>query len=96
MSIFEIAMLVCFGAAWPLSIYKSWKSRQIAGKSLLFLVVILIGYIAGIFHKIFFNYDKVVFLYGLNGIMVATDIVLYFRNSYYEVKASVEKGDGNE
>jgi hypothetical protein len=34
MSVFEIAMLVCFGAAWPVSIYKSLKTRAVAGKSL--------------------------------------------------------------
>ena len=53
MSIFEIIMLICFGAAWPLSIYKSYTSRSTEGKSVSFLIVILIGYVAGILHKIF-------------------------------------------
>jgi len=80
MSIFEIIMLLCFGAAWPFSIYKSYKSRSVEGKSLLFLLVIFIGYGSGILHKIFFYYDKVIFLYLLNMVMVGTDILLYFRN----------------
>ena len=80
MSIFEIIMLVCFGAAWPVSIYKSWTSKNTAGKSVLFLYAILIGYIAGVLHKIIFAYDGVIYLYILNGLMVSTDIVLYYRN----------------
>ena len=44
-------MLICFGAAWPFSIYKSLKSKSTAGKSLIFLIVVEVGYIAGIIHK---------------------------------------------
>jgi len=80
MSIFEIVMLVCFGAAWPFSLYWSYRSRTNAGKSLFFLGVVFLGYISGIIHKIFFSPDPVIFLYILNGIMVAADICLYFRN----------------
>jgi len=79
-SIFEILMLVCFGAAWPFSIYKSYKSRSNSGKSVVFLYVVLIGYASGIFHKICYNSDWVIYLYGLNGLMVLTDIILYSRN----------------
>ncbi|MDN5351352.1 MAG: hypothetical protein PWQ12_268 [Clostridiales bacterium] len=80
MSIFEMVMLLCFGAAWPLSIYKSWTSRSSEGKSLLFLCVILLGYIAGILNKILVNMDWVIILYIINFIMVFTDTMLYFRN----------------
>ena len=44
----ETLMLICFGAAWPLSILKSWRARTARGKSLGFLMVILLGYTAGI------------------------------------------------
>ena len=80
MSIFEIIMLVCFGAAWPFSIYKSYKAKSTQGKSASFLVIILIGYAAGILNKIFYNFDNVVYLYAINMIMVALDLVLYMRN----------------
>ena len=46
--ILETLMLVCFGAAWPLSIVKSWRARTARGKSLGFLAVILLGYAAGL------------------------------------------------
>jgi hypothetical protein len=77
---FEIVMLVCFGAAWPVSIYKSLKTRQVAGKSLPFLVIILVGYMAGILHKILFRFDLVIYLYALNALMVSIDILVYLRN----------------
>ncbi|MGV1098547.1 hypothetical protein ACUUL3_03955 [Thiovibrio sp. JS02] len=80
MSIFEIIMLVCFGAAWPFSLYRSWRSRTNAGKSLFFLCVVLAGYVAGVLHKVFHSFDPVIYLYMLNGFMVAGDILLYFRN----------------
>ena len=78
--IFEIVMLLCFGAAWPVSIYKSYTSRTTAGKSVTFLFIVLIGYIAGIFHKVFNNLDFVIWLYIMNAAMVSIDILLYMRN----------------
>ncbi len=92
MSVFEIIMLVCFGAAWPVSIYKSVKTRQVAGKSLPFLVIIVVGYVAGVLHKIFVHYDLVIFLYILNALMVSADIALYLRNRVYHVRQSLAEG----
>ena len=89
MSVFEITMLVCFGAAWPVSIYKSLRTRAVAGKSLFFLLIVFVGYVAGILHKIVFRYDLVIFLYALNALMVGIDIVLYLRNRLYHVRKSL-------
>lgn len=80
MSVFEIGMLVCFGAAWPINIYKSVKSRTAAGRSILFQWAILAGYICGIAHKLLYSNDVVLYLYILNFVMVAIDTMLYFRN----------------
>ena len=80
MSPFEIGMLLCFGAAWPFSICRSYTSRQNAGKSVVFLYVVLAGYVSGVLHKLLYSFDKVIYLYMLNGLMVLTDIVLYYRN----------------
>ncbi len=88
MSVFDILMLVCFGAAWPFSIYKSLKTRQIAGKSVVFLAVVFCGYVSGTIHKFFYRFDYVVILYILNGLMVLTDMILYFRNRLERLKAS--------
>jgi uncharacterized membrane protein YbjE (DUF340 family) len=80
MSIFEIIMLICFGAAWPFSIYRSYKSKSVKGKSFIFLFVVFIGYIAGILHKVFYNFDNVIYLYTLNMVMVGIDMGLFLRN----------------
>lgn len=84
MSIFEIIMLICFGAAWPFSLRRSYLARTNAGKSLVFLTVVLLGYFSGIMHKIFYSPDKVIWLYALNGLMVAGDIGLYWRNRRFD------------
>ena len=80
MSVFEVIMLLCFGAAWPFSIYRSYKSKSIAGKSWAFLLILIVGYLAGILHKLFYHYDHVIYLYILNMTMVVIDLLLYVRN----------------
>lgn len=80
MSVFEAMMVMCFGAAWPVSIAKSYRSRRNSGKSVVFLCIVLTGYISGILHKVHYNMDQLVWLYVLNACMVATDIGLYIRN----------------
>lgn len=77
-------MMICFGAAWPFSIYRSWKSHSTQGKSLFFLVILLVGYTAGILNKIFFSFDYVVWLYVLNMVMVSIDTALWLRNNAEE------------
>lgn len=79
--IFEVLMLVCFGAAWPVSICKSYRSRTTAGKSVVFLVIVEIGYAAGICFKLTGTLDYVSALYVLNSLMVLVDIGLYWRNT---------------
>ena len=87
MSVFEIIMLVCFGAAWPFSLYKSYVTRDTKGKSIVFLYIVVIGYMSGILHKLMYSRDFVVFLYTLNMLMVSADIVLYYRNRKIQSKA---------
>lgn len=88
MSVFEIMMLLCFGFAWPTSIYKSYKARSNKGKSLQFLIIIFVGYISGILHKLFYAYDFVIFLYAINLIMVGIDLCLYVRNRRLDAATS--------
>ena len=80
MSVFELIMLTCFGISWPISILKSWKTKSTTGKSLMFMIIILIGYVAGITHKILYSFDFVVYAYIFNFLMVSVDITLYFFN----------------
>ena len=81
LEILETGMLFCFGFAWPFNIYKSYNARSNTGKSLMFLIVIWLGYLLGIFYKAFSpDHDFVLWLYVINIVMVSTDIALYYRN----------------
>lgn len=84
MSIFEALMLISFGAAWPIQLYKSYTSRKTAGKSIAFSYVVIFGYLAGITHKILYNRDIVLGLYILNLVMVSCDVLIYYRNKRIE------------
>lgn len=79
MSIFEAIMLICFGASWPAAVYKTYKTKNVEGKSLLFLSLILIGYIAGMTHKVLNSFDFVFWLYVANFALVMCDFILYFK-----------------
>ena len=85
MQIFEIIMLICFGLSWPISVYKSIKSKSTKGKSAVFIIAIIIGYISGIIGK-FVNHQisYVVILYCINLVVVSADLCLYFYNSKRE------------
>lgn len=89
MSPYEITMLVCFGASWPFSVHRTWKTKNVVGKSPIFLSLVIIGYIGGIIHKVFYNLDLVVWLYVLNAVMVAADLSLWFRYRNRPHSASV-------
>ena len=81
--ILEIIMLICFGASWPFNVVKSYKARTTKGKSLTFLILVIVGYIAGIVSKFTSTVEPkwyVVFFYILNAVMVSVDLALYFRN----------------
>ena len=103
MQIFEFIMLACFGLSWPISVYKSIKSKSTKGKSLVFMLAIIIGYISGIIGKVVngqINYVLAVYCFNL--FVVTVDLILYFvynrrnktnyarkvnNNSNYSIKA---------
>ena len=93
--LFEIIMIVSFGASWPLNVMKSYKARTTKGKSLPFLCLIFFGYIAGIISKFLnesymANFGEkwyVLFFYVLNLIMVGADLILYARNKKLDKEA---------
>ena len=86
MSIFEIGMLVCFGFSWPVNIMKAWKARTTANQSLLFLIVVDLGYACGITHKILYSTDLALVFYILNFTMVFVNICIYLRNLVLDKK----------
>ncbi len=94
-NLFEALMIICFGISWPISIYKSVKSRTAKGKSLSFEIFVWIGYIFGITRKFlqisggtgldWLFYLGLVF-YLLNLAEITIDIALYFRNKGLDKK----------
>ena len=92
MQIFEFIMLACFGLSWPISVYKSIKSKSTQGKSIVFIIAIIIGYISGIIGKIVnHQLTYVLIIYCFNLIVVSFDLVLFFINRKNEKKI-LEKG----
>lgn len=83
--LFEVFMLICFGISWPISVVKSIRSKSTGGKSLVFTIVIIVGYICGIISKISAgNVTYVLWLYFFNLLMVGTDLVVYIINKRRE------------
>ena len=92
--ILEVIMVLSFGASWPFNVIKSYKARTAKGKSILFLCLILFGYVAGIASKFmndaymasFATKWYVLVFYILNFIMVFADLLIYFRNKKLDKK----------
>ncbi len=80
-SFFEMMMLICFGVSWPFNILRSYRSRTAKGKSILFSVCVLVGYLCGLVGKFLAgNLTYVVVFYVLDLVMVCIDLVLTVRN----------------
>lgn len=88
--IFEMCMVILFGVSWPVNIFKSYKSKTAKGKSVIFLILIFLGYLSGIIGKIVTNnITYVLIFYVLNIVMVAFDIFLFYRNKKIDNKKLV-------
>ena len=93
MYLFEVIMLLCFGISWPISIYKSVSTHKVSGKSPLFMVIIMIGYTAGIINKYLHSNNWIIWMYLINLIMVGVDLILYYKFSPLEEKKIVTKSE---
>ena len=78
--ILEAVMLICFGMSWPVSILKSVRTRHVNDKSMGFMTLVFIGYVAGLIGKIIIgDFHILIILYPINAILVATDITFYLK-----------------
>lgn len=85
--IFETIMLVCFGFSWPMNLIKAYNAKTAKGTSLPFILLIIIGYVAGITAKIVTGQTNYVLAaYVLNLAIVLLNLVIYFRNSTLDKK----------
>lgn len=92
--VFEVGMLLCFAAAWPLNIIRAYRARTAVGTSIGFMTIIEVGYVLGILNKVVrddINY--VVAFYVLDIVLVGIGMALYFRNLRLDrIKASESSG----
>ena len=91
-------LITFIGHEAPNKSIKSYKARSAKGKSITFLILIFVGYIAGIASKFcneaymasFASKWYVLVFYFLNITMVGIDIALYIRNRALDKKNGVE------
>lgn len=93
MSVFEAGMMVCFGISWPVAALKTYKCKCVHGKSIHFSMLILLGYVCGIAHKVLDDMDWVFWLYIMNTFFLLVDMYLYYL--YRNNKAPIEPVDDN-
>lgn len=77
-SVWEVLFLACFAVSWPISIVKSLRTGIVIGKSPIFMILIILGYIFGIVHKVLNDFDPVTWLYLFNATLVGVDLAIYF------------------
>ena len=83
--VLEAVMLLCFGFSWPISLASNIRAKTAQTMSLQFILLITLGYVAGITSKIIrhqFNYVFAVYIFNL--LMVSGNIVVYFINRSYD------------
>lgn len=86
-SIFETVMLLCFGFSWPMNLIKAYNAKTAKGTSLPFILLIIIGYVAGITAKIVTGQTNYVLAaYILNLAIVLLNLAIYFRNTSLDKK----------
>lgn len=86
----EFFMLFAFGFSWPFAIARTYKAghsgKGVAGKSPMFMIIILVGYVCGIASKLVcpipegltWLQDKwLVLVYLIDMALVSTDLGLY-------------------
>ena len=86
MGLLEFLMLFCFGFSWPFSIAKSIRSKTTKGKSLAFMLLVFLGYVFGIVHKVLYDFNWVTWAYVVLLALVGVDLALYWVNGRREGK----------
>ncbi|MFR4477078.1 MAG: PQ-loop domain-containing transporter [Ruminococcus callidus] len=90
--ILETAMLICFGCSWPINLVKNYKCRSAKGMSLPFILLLMVGYIAGISAKFILGVNvhnaHVLVVYLLNLAMVTANLFVYFGTALWIARQS--------
>lgn len=90
--ILEAVMLMCFGFSWPISVIRNIRARTAKSMSLGFILLIIVGYIAGIGAKIYTrNYGYVLIVYFLNLMAVSANLAVYFINRMHDRRREMQR-----
>ena len=80
--ILEFGMLFAFGFSWPFAIARTYRAKRVDGKSPMFMIIVIIGYLFGIAaHLVEGSKLWLCWVYFLDMALVSTDLALYFRYS---------------
>ena len=75
-------MLFAFGFSWPFAIARTYRAKRVDGKSPMFMINVIIGYLFGIAaHLVEGSKLWLCWVYLLDMALVSTDLALYFRYS---------------
>ena len=89
----EFMMLALFGVSWPFAIAKTYRAKRVDGKSPLFEVIVIAGYLCGIASHLVSGVGMwVIGIYAVDILLVSTDLALY---CYYSIK-NRRAADGDE
>ena len=80
--VFEIIMLICFGLSWPVNAVRAWKAGTARSTSAFFLIIVMVGYAAGIVAKLLSPSYRwyVLAAYIINLVDVGINFGIYLRN----------------
>ena len=74
----EFGMLFAFGFSWPFAIARTYRSKSVDGKSPMFMVIVILGYMCGIAsHLVEGTKLWLVAVYLADIALVSTDLALY-------------------
>ena len=80
----EFMMLALFGVSWPFAIAKTYRAKRVDGKSPLFEVIVIAGYLCGIASHVVSGVGMwVIGIYAVDILLVSTDLALY---CYYSIR----------
>lgn len=83
-------MLICFGFSWPINLIKNIKLKSAKIMNLPFLILIIVGYIAGITSRIIdYKFGYVFVIYVINLCVVSANLIVYFINRRYDIKNNI-------
>lgn len=95
--ILEATMLLCFGVSWPLSLVKNIRSKTAKATSVWFILLIILGYVAGIAAKLIAHATGyILVVYFLNLAVVSCNLAVWFVNHARDRREEKKRTGGEQ